>query len=79
MMNMIDHYMKLPYRMELIPDSAEGGFVVSFPDLPGCISSGESLEEALKNAQDAKHEWLLAAIENHVEIPAPDSLDSYSG
>ena len=79
MMNKIDDYMKLSYRMELIPDAAEGGFVVSFPDLPGCLSSGESLEEALRNAEDAKHEWLLAAMEDNIDIPAPDSLEAYSG
>ena len=75
----IEEYMELPYRMELIPDQEEGGFVVSFPDLPGCISSGETYEEALSNANDAKREWLIAAIEEKIEIPEPDSLDAYSG
>ena len=35
-------------------DKDEGDFVVSYPDLPGCITSGETVEEALKNATDAK-------------------------
>ena len=34
-MRTIEEYMSLPYKMELIPDSYEGGFVVSFPELPG--------------------------------------------
>ena len=37
-MRTIEEYMKLPYRIELIPDPDEGGFVVTFPDLPGCPS-----------------------------------------
>ena len=78
-MRTIDEYMKLPYRIELIPDADEGGFVAAFPDLPGCFSSGKTVEEAYKNAEDAKHEWLMAAIEENMPIPEPDSIEDYSG
>lgn len=71
--------MKLPYRIELIPDTDEGGFVAAFPDLPGCLSSGETVEEACRNAEDAKREWLAAAMEDGISIPGPDTIDSYSG
>ena len=54
-------------------------FLFAFPDLPGCLSSGETVEEAFKNAEDAKHEWLLAAIEEGISIPEPDSIEDYSG
>ena len=76
-MKKIEEYMKLPYRMELVPDPAEGGFVVSFPELPGCLSCGGSYEEALRNAEDAKQEWLMAAMEENIDIPEPDSLEAY--
>ena len=49
--------------MELTPDPDEGGYVVSFADLPGCLSTGETLDEAVTNAEDAKKAWLIAAIE----------------
>ena len=78
-MRTIEEYMKLPYRIELIPDSEEGGFVVTFPDLPGCLTVGETIEEAYRNAEDAKREWLLAAMESGIAIPEPDSVESYSG
>lgn len=78
-MRTIDEYMRLPYRMELTPDPDEGGFVVSYPDLPGCLSSGETVEEAVSNAADAKRAWLEAAIEDGVIIQEPSSLDDYSG
>ena len=65
--------------MEIVKDSDEGGFVASYPDLPGCITCGETEEEALKNALDAKKAWLEAALEENIEIPEPDSLEAYSG
>ncbi|MBQ1734994.1 MAG: type II toxin-antitoxin system HicB family antitoxin [Lachnospiraceae bacterium] len=78
-MKTLNEYLALPYRMELTPDADEGGFVVSFPELPGCLSEGETVEEAVKNAQDAKQCWLAAALEAGIQIAEPDSLDDYSG
>lgn len=68
-MKMIDKYMSIPYRMEIIPDVEEGGYTVSFPDLPGCITCGETLAEAVKNADDARRTWIEAAIEEGIAIP----------
>ena len=78
-MKTLNDYLALSYRMEIIRDSDEGGFVASYPDLPGCITCGETEEEALKNALDAKKAWLEAALEENIEIPEPDSLVAYSG
>ena len=50
-MKTLNEYLALPYRMELVKDPDEGGFVVSFPDLPGCITCGETEEEAVKRRQ----------------------------
>lgn len=72
-------YLKMSYRMEIVEDKDEGGFVVSFPELPGCITSGETIESAIKNALDAKKTWLEAAIEDGIEIHEPNSLEDYSG
>ena len=78
-MKTIEYYMNLPYRLELIPDTDEGGFVASYPELRGCLTSGETAEAALKNALDCKREWLAAALEDGYEIPEPTSDDEYSG
>ena len=78
-MRTLEDYMAMPYRMEIVEDSDEGGFVASYPDLPGCISCGESVEAAAANAQDAKRAWLEAAMEDGIAIREPDSLDDYSG
>ena len=67
-MKTFEEYMKMPYKMEIVPDTEESGFIASYPDLPGCITCGETIAEAVANAEDAKKEWLLAAIEDNIEI-----------
>ena len=49
-MKTLNDYMAMSYRMEIVEDKDEGGFVVSYPDLPGCITCGETVESAVKNA-----------------------------
>lgn len=78
-MKTLTEYMNLPYRMEVVADHEEGGFIVSFPDLPGCITCGNTIEAAVANAEDAKRAWLEAALEDGIEIQEPDELDAYSG
>ena len=78
-MKTLNDYMAMSYRMEIVEDKDEGGFVVSYPDLPGCITCGETVERAVANALDAKKAWLEAALEEGVEIHEPDSLEDYSG
>ena len=78
-MKTLEEYMAMPYRMEIVEDKDEGGFVVSYPDLPGCLTCGETIETAVTNAVDAKKAWLEAAIEEGIDIYEPDSLDDYSG
>ena len=67
----------LPYRLEIVPDEAEGGYVASYPELRGCLTVGDTAESAAANAGDAKREWLTAALEDGYEIPEPQ--DEYSG
>ena len=69
----------MSYRMEIIEDKDEGGFVISYPDLPGCITCSETIENAIANAVDAKRSWIEAALEDGIEIHEPDSLNNYSG
>lgn len=42
--------------------------VVTFPELKGCITCGNSIEEAIANAEDAKREWITACLEDGIEI-----------
>ena len=65
--------------MEIIEDPDEGGYVVSYPDLPGCITTGDTIEKAIINARDAKKNWLQAAIEDGITINKPNEVSDYSG
>ena len=62
----LDEYMKLQYRMEIVPDIDEGGYTVSFLDLPGCLTCAETLDKAVASANDAKREWFEAALEEGI-------------
>lgn len=78
-MKTLNEYLALPYRLEIVPDTEEGGYVASYPELPGCISCGETMEDAITNALDAKKAWLEAAIEEGVQIYEPNTMEEYSG
>ena len=50
----VDEYMKLPYRLELVEDPDEGGYVALYPDLPGCLTVGETVEKAIGSRRASK-------------------------
>jgi antitoxin HicB len=65
-----------PYR---VIAAEEGGYVVEFPDLPGCLTQAETPEEVGVMADDAKRAWLETAYLDGREIPQPTIEDSFSG
>jgi antitoxin HicB len=73
----VERYMALPYHIELIPD--EGEWVVAIPELPGCLSQGETPEEAITMIREAQRLWLQVALEDGRPIPAPRLEEDYSG
>ena len=60
-----------------------GGFLITFPDLPGCMSDGETEAEAVANGMDAFKAWIAARLDASKEIPAPlyrpDTVPEVSG
>ena len=52
----------------------EGGFVVSFPDLPGCYSQGVTLGEAFSMAQSALTQWLEYLMDKKLSIPSASGI-----
>ncbi len=81
-MRTIEEYMQLPYRIVLTPDADEDGktgFVASIEELPGCLSQGQSLEEAVSGIHDAMASWISIALEDGLDIPEPIEDDRYSG
>jgi predicted RNase H-like HicB family nuclease len=65
--------MKLEYavRIERLADTDGGGYLATVPDLPGCMSDGETPEEALKNVQEAIASWIESAEEWKLAVPKP--------
>jgi antitoxin HicB len=51
-----------------------GGFMITFPDLPGCMSDGDTEEEALENAKDAFVSWVSARIDQGKTVPEPMAI-----
>ena len=71
-----DYYMNLAYRMEIIEDKDEGGYVLTFPELPGCMTCSDSLSELIELAKDAKKTWLEGMLEDGKEIPLPLNMQA---
>lgn len=57
------------YFAEFTPDRERGGFVVNFPDVPGCVTQGETATEAMEMASDALCLILGHIIDSGGEIP----------
>lgn len=66
----LDYYLSLPYTIELTPDE-DGFWFAEITLLPGCMTNGESREDALAMIDDAKRLWLETAIELGINIPVP--------
>jgi antitoxin HicB len=52
-------------------DDEGGGFLIEYPDLPGCLSDGDTPEEALHNGRDAAKAYLLSCVKHGDPIPKP--------
>jgi len=58
------------YPVDLVP-AEEGGFVVTFPDVPEAITQGEDREEALLRARDALETALAIYVDGQRDLPMP--------
>lgn len=59
-----------------IIERAGAGYSVYFPDLPGCTSAGDSVQEAARNAEEALAGHLLVSAEHGDDIPSPSDIDA---
>lgn len=66
------------YAIVILPldDEDGGGFLGFAPDLPGCMSDGETPTETLRNTQAAIEEWLDLQRRRDAEIPVPGSASA---
>jgi len=62
-----------PYRMEIVWSAEDDAYVVTVPDLPGCMTHGATYAEAAARGENAIATWLAAARHWHDPIPLPGS------
>ena len=74
----VEYYISLPYTRELVPDAIVG-WGIKIKELPGCMSQGETSEEALRMIEDAMRGWLEVEIEAGSPIPEPRVGETFSG
>ena len=65
----------MPHYVAIIEDAGPEDVSLWFPDLPGCISGGDDVDEALENAPEAIAFYAEELIEEGRELPRPRTLD----
>ncbi|MEE9451489.1 MAG: type II toxin-antitoxin system HicB family antitoxin [Gammaproteobacteria bacterium] len=68
-----------PFTIRQLNKEEGEGYLIEFPDLPGCMSDGETIMEVITNGQDAIACWIKAAKEAGRNIPKPRELENQSG
>ena len=63
--------MKLVYPAVFTPCIEKEGYTVEVPDLPGCVTEGKDLVDAIEMGVDAASGWVLGELEEGNNIPAP--------
>lgn len=67
----------LTYRV-LLKREPEGGYTVTVPSLPGCVTYGDTIEEAVKMAREAIELYLESLREDGEEIPTEEDAPEYA-
>ncbi len=76
--NPLSYYLGLEYPFDVVAEP-EGGYVISFPDLPGCMTQVESLAEVGPMAEEARNLWIETAYDHGITISPPSYPEEYSG
>lgn len=74
----LEEYLALQYPFDVMADP-DGGYVIEYPDLPGCLTQVDRAEEISSTAEDARRSWIETAYELGREIPLPTYPQEYSG
>lgn len=74
-----EDYLKRPYTRQIIPDEESGTYTARMKEFPGCITQGNTEQEAYGNLEDAAKNWIEAALDLGQEIPPPLIEHEFSG
>lgn len=75
----VDKYLKLPYSTIVVPDVTTDGepcYAAYSPELEGCMSHGDSLEEALHNLSEVRRLYLSTLVAEGLEVPLPQETQA---
>ncbi len=75
---MANQKVKIARFTAIFDPAEEGGYTVTVPSLPGCVTEGDTFEEAVKMARDAIKGYLASLKKHHEPVPNPDS-ESFLG
>jgi len=70
----LNYYAGLNYKMEVIEDKEEGWYVLSCPELKGCITCADTIQRGVEMLEDAKKSWFAACLEDGIPIPEPNGI-----
>jgi len=71
MQRSLDEILRTPYTFIAIADQDDGGWVIMYPDLPGCVTQADTYDEAARMAKDAFETWMTYRYEEGLPIPEP--------
>jgi predicted RNase H-like HicB family nuclease len=74
-----EEFLRRPYTRVLIPDAESGTFAAMIPEFPGCITQGDSPDEAYARLHEAALAWIEAAQDLGQQIPGPREENTYGG
>ncbi len=74
----LNHYLALPYTIELVRED-ESTWFARVVELPGCMTEGDSPQEATAMIYDAMAAWIETALEDGQPVPEPKPMEGYSG
>ena len=70
----LQYYMGLKYPY-ITKQDEDGSYFIQFPDLPGCMACGATIEEAVRMGEDARKCWIASALHDGDFIPGPKVID----
>ena len=74
----LNDYLAREYSLDVIAQP-EGGYVIEYPDLPGCMTQVDSLAEVSAAAQEIRTLWIETQFADGFRIPLPSLPEEYSG
>ena len=75
----LNYYMGLNYKIEILKADEGEGYVLHCPELKGCVTCADTVEQGIKMIEDAKKCWVTACLEDNISIPEPNDCSDYSG